>query len=192
MAHVLVVGALASSLGAVACAPPTAGDKVKADLETMRSETTADKLLDRGKAFATIGDSTRAEEYLAAAIEQGADPKEALPLLMNVCITAGRYRAAAQYAEGHLRRHPDDVRTRFVLATLYVALGENQPARTNLERVVEQRPNDANAQYALAVLARDADNDLVDADKHFREYLRLDPNGAHAEEAKSSLLKRVP
>jgi hypothetical protein len=47
-----------------------------------------------------------------------------------------------------------------------------------------------NAHYALAVLSRD-ENDPVGADKHFREYLRLAPNGPHAEEAQASLLESV-
>ncbi len=177
---------------AAACGPKTPAEKAQADLDAVRSEATTEKLIDRGKAFASVGDSTRAEEYLVAALEQGANPKEVMPILMNVCISAGRYRVAIQYAETHLRRHPDDARTRLVVGTLYAALGENKPARENLELAVEQRPNDPNAHYALAVLARDGDNDLVEADKHFREYLRLDPNGAHAEEARSSLLKRMP
>jgi uncharacterized protein HemY len=158
----------------------------------MRNEATADKLLDRGKGFAQLGDSTRAEEYLAAALEAGADPKEVMPLLLSVCVQTGRYRSAIQHAEGQLRKHPDDVRTKFVLGTLYAAVGDNKEARSTLEAVVVARPNDSKAHYALAVLARDADNDLVVADQHFREYLRLEPNGAHAEEAKASLLKKVP
>jgi Tfp pilus assembly protein PilF len=177
-----------------ACGPRTPAETTKADLETMRRETEADKLVERGKAFAAVGDTTRAEEYLVAALDQGADPRVVLPVLMQVCVSTGRYRVAIQYAESHLRNHPDDVRTRFVVGTLYAAVGDVKTARENLVTVCEQRPNDSKAHYALAVLARDdAENqDLVLADKHFREYLRLDPNGAHAEEAKSSLLKRMP
>jgi Tfp pilus assembly protein PilF len=184
----LLIAALA------ACGPRTPAEATKADLDTMKRETEVDKLVDRGRGFASVGDFTRAEEYLAAALEQGAEPKVVLPMLMQVCIASGKYRVAVQYGENHLRKHPDDVRTRFVVGTLYAALGDSRPARENLETVVEQRPNDSNAHYALAVLARDdAQNpDLVLADRHFREYLRLDPNGAHAEEAKNSLLKRMP
>ena len=54
------------------------------------------------------------------------------------------------------------------------------------------RPDDAKAHYALAILARDSENDVVGADRHFREYLRIEPNGAHAEEARASLLRRMP
>jgi uncharacterized protein HemY len=161
-------------------------------MQTFRTEGSTDKLLDRGKAFAAFGDTTRAEEYLAAALDQGADPREALPLLLQVCVQTGRYRSAIQHAENHLRKHPDDIRTRFVVGTLYVAIGETKDAKSNLETVVSARPDDAKAHYALAVLARDNENDVVGADRHFREYLRIEPNGAHAEEARASLLKRMP
>jgi Tfp pilus assembly protein PilF len=178
-------------LALVGCAR-TPGEKAQADIATLHAEATAQKLADRGKGFAAVGDSTRAEEYLAAALDAGADPKEILPLLLSVCVQTGRYRSAIQHAENQLRRHPDDVRTKFVLGTLYAAIGENKEARSRLEEVVVARPDDSRAHYALAVLIRDADNDPVGADQHFREYLRLEPNGAHAEEARASLLKRMP
>jgi tetratricopeptide (TPR) repeat protein len=161
-------------------------------MATFRRESTTDNLVERGKAFATIGDTTRAEEYLAAALDQGADAQKVLPLLLQVCVQTGRYRSAIQHAENHLRRHPDDVRTRFVLGTLYAAIGETKEARSALETVVGERPNEAKAHYALAVLARDTENDVVSADRHFREYLRIEPAGSHAEEARASLLKRMP
>ncbi|MBX3189254.1 MAG: tetratricopeptide repeat protein [Labilithrix sp.] len=161
-------------------------------MATFRRESTTDKLVERGRGFAAVGDTTRAEDYFAAALEQGADPNEVLPLLLAVCVQTQRYRSAIQHAENHLRRHPEDIRTRFVLGTLYAALGETKPAREQLEQVVGARPNDSKAHYALAVLARDNENDVVLADRHFREYLRIEPNGAHAEEARASLLKRMP
>ena len=161
-------------------------------MATFRREATTDKLLDRGKAFAAIGDTTRAEEYFAAALDQGADPRAVMPLLLQVCVQTGRYRSAIQHAENHLRKHPDDLRTRFVVGTLYSAIGETKDAKTALETVVSARPDDAKALYSLAILARDNENDVVGADRHFREYLRIEPNGAHAEEARASLLKRMP
>jgi Tfp pilus assembly protein PilF len=175
-----------------ACGPTTAVAQAEADLATIRTEHSAAKLVERGKAFAAVGDLTRAEEYLVAALDQGADPKQALPTLLDVCVGGGRYRSAVQHAENHLRRHPHDQATRLVLGTLYAALGEGRDAKTALEQVVEARPDDAQAHYVLAVVARDTDGDVVQADRHFREYLRIEPNGAHAEEARASLLKRMP
>ena len=104
----------------------------------------------------------------------------------------GRYRSAIQHAENQLRKHPDDMRTRYVLGTLYAAVGDERNAHASLEKVVASRPDDPGAHYALAVLARDTESDPVGADLHFREYLRMEPNGAHAEEARASLLKKVP
>ncbi len=160
-------------------------------MATMANEQSQDKLFDRGRAFAAVGDSTRAEEYLAAALQRGADPAKVIPVLLDVCIRDGRYRSAIFYAENHLRTHPADVPTRFVLGTLYAAIGEGPRAKEHLERVVEAKPNEARAHYALAVLMRDQ-QDPVGADRHFREYLRLAPDGSHAEEARASLLTRMP
>jgi predicted Zn-dependent protease len=165
---------------------------VEQDFATVRKEHTAEVLLERGKAFAAIGDHTRAEEYLASAIEAGADRRTAMPLLLDVCVRGGRYRSAIQHGENHLRRHPNDIRTRLVVGTLYAALDEPQSAKAQLEQVVVERPNEAQAHYVLAVVARDSEHDVVLADRHFREYLRIQPNGSHAEEAKASLLKRMP
>jgi len=171
---------------------PTAGTNVQARMATMRKEQTQDKLVDRGKAFASIGDTTRAEQYFAAAMSQGKNEAAILPMLLTVCLSDGRYRVAIEYAEQYLKEHPSDVRVRFVLGTIYEAVGEEEPARSNLEAVLGAEPEDADAHYALAVLLRDGDHDPVAADPHFREYLRLRPRGSHAEEAEASLMKSVP
>lgn len=183
--------ATALSLGLLACAH-SAADKVKADLETLREEHSKEKLVNRGKGFAAVGDLTRAEEYLAAALDEGADPKDILPLLLDICIRGGKYRSAIQHAENHLRKHPSDHATWLVVGTLHAALGEDREAKDALQRVVEARPDDAQAHYVLAILARDNENDVISADRHFREYLRIEPNGPHADEARASLLKRMP
>ncbi len=203
---------------AVACAAcaPSAAQKVEADIAAVRQESDAKTLVERGKAFAAVGDHTRAEEYLASGIEAGADPRDVLPLLMDVCVKTGRYRSAIQHGENHLRKFPHDMRTRVMVGALYAAINESKQAKEQLERVVKSDANDepdatstdagnakgppapspvrlqAQAHYLLAVVARDNDNDVVGADRHFREYLRIEPNGAHADEARASLLKRVP
>ena len=178
-------------LAAAGCAPPTPAESAQKDMAVFNRESTIERLVDRGRGFAAVGDYTRAEEYLAAALEQGADPRKILPQLIEICVHTGKFRSAIQHAENHLRRHPDDVRTRFVAATLHAALNETREAQKQLQTVIEVRPNEAKAHYALGVLARDTE-DAGAADRHFREYLRIEPNGDHAEEARAALLKKVP
>lgn len=180
------------TLAALAGCAKTPSQKTQADLATYREEQRAPLLLERGRTFATLGDPTRAEEYLVAALDAGAPPSDVMPLLLDVCVRGGRYRSAIQYAENHLRKWPRDVGTRLVLGTLYAAVGEHRSARLTLERVVSERPDEAQAHYTLGVLARDDDDDLQAADRHFREYLRIAPTGQHAEEARASLLTQVP
>lgn len=174
-----------------ACAPP-AGTQVRAEVQTMSRERTPDKLVERGKAFASIGDLTRAEQYLAAALDQGADPKVVLPWLLKVCIEARRYRGAIDYAENQLKKRPQDDHLRVLLANLYAAVDDPRRAREQFEIVLQQHPDRAEVHYSLAVLLRDQNQDRVQADVHFREYLRLTPQGPHADEARGSLLKSVP
>lgn len=180
--------ALTAGLALGACAKPPES-KVANQLKTFQEEETQAKLIARGKAFANVGDYTRAEQYLAAALEQGADPKTVMPLLLKVCVAERRYRVAIDYAEPELKRHPANFRLRFVLASLYATIGDTAGARGQLERVATDRPDYAPVHFALAVLLRDEEGDLVEADRHFREYLRLDPDGDHADEARGSLLK---
>lgn len=187
----LLIALVSGALAIAGCAPPTPAESAQKDMQIMNRETTHDRLVERGRAFAAVGDYTRAEEYLAAALDQGADARKVLPQLLEICVQTGKFRSAIQHGENHLRKHPDDVRTRFVVATLYAALNENKAAKKQLQTVVEVRPNEARAHYVLGVLARE-DEDAVGADRHFREYLRIEPNGDHAEEARASLLKKVP
>jgi tetratricopeptide (TPR) repeat protein len=197
----------------VSCTPSPV-QKAEADIASLRRESDAKTLVERGKGFAAVGDHTRAEEYLASGIEAGADPRDVLPILMDVCVKTGRYRSAIQHGENHLRKHPRDLGTRVMVGALYVAISDSKQARAQLEQVVKSDGSQevpaavkapasdhssaqparlmAQAHYLLAVVARDSENDVVEADRHFREYLQFEPNGPHAEEAKASLLKRVP
>jgi len=188
MRRLAVAGLL---LPALAGCTPKPGDTEASQINTVQAEETPDKLVARGRAFAMVGDLGRAEQYFAAALEHGGEPSVALPLLLRVCADARRYRAGIDYAEPQLKRHPDDHRLRFVVASFYATIGETVAARAELERIAHERPDFAAVHYALAVLLRDEAGDVVSADTHFREYLRIEPRGSHAEEARSSLLKLV-
>lgn len=187
-AALIRAGLCVALLGAAGCAqnakPPTT---IEGQRRAERQQLIEDALL-----FVRMGDATRAEQYLNAAVERGADERKVFPILLSVCIRDKRYRAAAEYAENYLRKHPTDHRVRFVLATLYVGLGDTEPAREQFERLLAGRPGHADAHFAYAVLLRDYARDHAAADRHFRAYLTLRPSGAHREEAEGSLLSRVP
>lgn len=148
--------------------------------------------LQRAHQLADAADYTRAEQYLNLATKHGGDPARVMPLLIDVCVRDQRYRAALQYAEEHLRRHPRAYRLRYIEATLLRALGDIGKSRQELQRVLDASPEYADAHYSMAVLLRDQLGSYVEADRHFREYLRLAPRGQHAEEAGDSLLEAMP
>ncbi|PKN45437.1 MAG: hypothetical protein CVU63_08870 [Deltaproteobacteria bacterium HGW-Deltaproteobacteria-20] len=190
--RLLLAGSTVMAIAAaVACGPPPA-TPVKHNIEKVKQEREPDKLVARGKAFAQMGDLTRAEQYFASAMEQGADPDEVMPLLLRICIESGRFRVGIDHARNHLKVRPDNVALRFLLGSMLQAVGEIPAAREQLERVVSTEPEHADAHYSLAVIARDHEGDLMRADRHFREYLRLRPDGPYADEARSSLLESVP
>src|SRR6201999_1173881 len=139
------------------------GSKIAAQVATVRVEEAPEKLLARGRAFMEVGDLGRAEQYFASAIDHGAEPRVALPLLLRACALEKRYRAALDYAEPHLQRHPGDTPLRVVVASFYTCIVDTPSARTELLRVVQDQPEMASAHFALAVLLRDEDGDRVQA-----------------------------
>jgi tetratricopeptide (TPR) repeat protein len=183
--------ALLFACSSVACAR-TPGAEMERRVEIAERESEPERLLARARAFAQIGDFTRAEQYIDAARLSGAESDQVLPLLLEVCIKDKRYRSAVQHTQDYLRKRPRAYRVRFMLATLYVGLAEADAARREFERVLREEPNHAAAHYMLALVLRDDLGHLGEADLHFREYLRLEPRGTHAEDAESALLQRVP
>jgi Flp pilus assembly protein TadD len=161
------------------------------DARDVRPGQTLEQLVERGRAFAAAGDPTRAEQYLTAALEGGADPQKVLPPLLRACIAAHRYRVAAEYVSDHLRRSPEDPSLRLLDGMLQAAVGDRALALREFQAVLRARPDDSEGHYALAVLLRDSMDDPMGADEHFRAYLRVAPNGLHAAEARASLVEPV-
>jgi tetratricopeptide (TPR) repeat protein len=184
----ILCGALLSLSGCMSGnSPPAAstGDPAHGTPETRF-------FLENARAFAAQQDYTRAEQYLNLAAQSGSPDFEVTPLLVDVCVQDQRYRAALQYVQDYLRRHPRAYRLRFVQASLLSAIGEVARAREELEKVLSANPRHADAHYSLAVLLRDELGSHLEADEHFRSYLELRPRGAHAEEAGQSLLETMP
>ena len=179
-----------AALATPACASKPS-ERVARDVATVRTERTPDKLVARGVAFASVGDLTRAEQYLAAALDAGADPNVVLPKLLRVCVTSGNHRAAINYATPLLQRHPEDANLRFVVAELRAVTGDGAGARADLEQVVARAPDEPAPHFAFARLLKDQLGDTVGADREFRAYLRVAPAGEHADESRASLLLAV-
>jgi tetratricopeptide (TPR) repeat protein len=147
-----------------------------------------EELEERGQAFAAIGDPTRAEQYLSAALDKGADVRRVLPVLVRVCIESGRYRAASEHLRAYLLNDPDNPKLHVLYGLLEASVGDRSVALREYAAALRTQPDDPAVHYALAILLRDGVGDAGGADAQFREYLRLVPQGEHAAEARASLL----
>lgn len=150
-------------------------------------ETAGRELYERGHELARQGDSVRAEQYLAAALEAGHDPSETLPLLMRVCLLNSRLRAALNHAEPYLRQHPDAVWLRYLVATVYLGLRQPSRAREELLTIEAQAPNHARTRYLLGLTEWEGFGDERAAREHFSAYARLEPGGRYAAEVEQWL-----
>ncbi len=147
----------------------------------------SERYLAQGDEFARAGDLIRAEQYFALALRAGYPEQAVLPRLLHVCLAGSRLRAALSYAESHLLRHPDAWVLRSLVASLEAALGQPELARRELRRVLADRPEEAEANYMLAVLERDVFAGDDSASQAFAAYLRARPHGDHQAEARSWL-----
>ncbi len=177
-------------LFAAGCARESAGP-ANATL-SLRNQQTLAELVERGRAFAMIGDLTRGEQYLSAALEHGADARRVLPPLVHVCVEAGRYRVAADYVRSYMDADPDSTDLHLLYGLLEAAVGDRELARREYEGVIRSHPDDSAGHYALAVLLRDGLGDASGSEVHFREYLRIAPQGVHAAEARAALASEAP
>jgi tetratricopeptide (TPR) repeat protein len=145
----------------------------------------AAELFSHGEEAAKQGDTVRAEQYLSMALDRGFDEKRVLPIMLRVCLSSSRLRAALNHAEPYLRENPNDRRLRYLVATIHLGLGQLDDARIDLNHLLRLDPNDANAHYLLGVLESGAQ--VKQAPKYFRKYLKLAPQGEHAVEVRSRL-----
>jgi tetratricopeptide (TPR) repeat protein len=139
-------------------------------------------LFERGLALTAEGDSVRAEQYLAAALREGHDWRQALPPLLRVCLTGSRLRAGLNYANPYLRLHPDETWLRYLTATVYLGLGQPLRAREHLQAIRGKEPYRARTEYLLGQTEWEGFGNGAAAADHFREYLRVDPQGTNARE----------
>jgi hypothetical protein len=170
----------------VACAHP--GTRAGHLASTAAAEQlAADGLLARGIASLHAGDGLRAEQYLVLAVRAGAPASRVIVPLVQACVSSSRLQSALDHALPHLRRHPDAWRLRLVVAAIQLALGRSHVAQDEIERVLRVEPRAARAHYLSAVIARDVRGDERAASAGFAAYVRAEPDGEHAAEARAFL-----
>ena len=173
-------------VAAAACgesAPPPPQETARDPMNDVDAET----LYRRGLTLADEGDFVRSEQYLSAAITKGYPEDRVLPKLVRLCLLGSRVRTAVSYIEPYLERHPHDWSLRYLNATLYVALEQNDAARTEVLRVLEDVPTRPEPHWLLGTLLRDAFHDRPAALAEFQKYLELAPAGEHAEDARRTI-----
>ncbi len=189
MGRITVTLALVAASAALSGCGATATQSLKANAQIVQRESTPELLTTRGDAYAAVGDTTRAEQYFAAALSVGGDASVLTRRLIRVCVADQRFHVALLYAENHLRRDPDDHPVRFALATILAGIGETDRAQQHLELLEIAAPQDADVHFALAVLLHEGGHDALRADKEFRLYLHYAPGGVNAAQAHASLLR---
>lgn len=157
--------------------PPSHSDPI--------AEVPSEELYRRGLARAQQGDLGRAEQYIAAALSKGHPHQQALPMLLRVCVAANRYRHALTYARTYMERFPDDWSLRYLVATIQMAMGDEDEARTELAKVIRQAPDRPGPHFLMAELLRERQPD--DAQNHYQRYLELAEDGPNAAAAREAL-----
>jgi len=147
----------------------------------------ATELYEQGNRYANQGDMVRAEQYVSSAMARGYPARQALLLLIRICVAESRLGAAMKYAEPYLRKNPGDWRLRFIVSSVLLALDRPEEARTELVRVLKDAPDYAPSHYLLGVIYRDEYNDKFSAFNHFSKYLEIQPKGRHSAEVRSWL-----
>lgn len=177
------LGLCLAALSLGACGATSTAPAAHATGESVNRD--AHDLFHRGELAAAQGDTVRAEQYLGMALDRGFDEAKVLPIMLRVCLSSSRLRAALNHAEPYLRQHPNDQRLRYLVATIHLGLGQLDEARIHLNHLLRLDPNNTQAHYLLGVLESGARPDQ--APEHFRKYLSLSPTGEHAVEIKSRL-----
>jgi tetratricopeptide (TPR) repeat protein len=144
----------------------------------------------RARALLAAGDTLRAEQYALLALRHGHPEREVIVPLVQACLASSRLRAALVYAEPFLRRNPEHVRLRYLVATVHLGLGHASIAERELARVSARWPDLPEAHYLRGVIARDAFGDLDAARMRFERDLALAPDGGHAPELRAWLTEQ--
>lgn len=192
-AHRLLSTARTVSLGAVLLWLSACGAALQ-PLPTTEAEIkplSREQVLEVAAELERRGDVVRAEQYYRLALTRGAPESAVVPRLLSLYVNARQFRMAILTAEEFLRRHPEHAQTQLLLSALYEAVGDHRRAIDLYRSLIRRMPDNADAHFALAIALRTEGLEPVSADRHFRRYLELNPDGPYAEQAQASLLTEV-
>jgi Tfp pilus assembly protein PilF len=163
----------------------------QADPTPAQREEAAKELHRIGLSHYKTGDSLRAEEYLASALEAGGSANVILPDLMRASIRGRRYQAAIRYFEDYRADlgRPQRAELEVVAGVLYLGVDQPEMARSSFEKSLEIQPKNARAELLLGQVLHDDLQDYAASDAHFRSYLALEPEGEGAAVARAGLMK---
>jgi len=131
------------------------------------------------------GDYLRAEQYYLRAEALGVPEKQVLPRILRVLIASQRYGEALERCHRQLQNDPGDRATRYVEASLYVALDKPKEAERELSALMRDQPSDPDAYLALGRLYKELDP--IRAREMFEKYLKLAPSGEAAAQVRYDL-----
>lgn len=146
-------------------------------------------LLEKGRNYARLGQSVRAEQYLLAALRQGAEPRLVYPTLVETCVQSGRLQSALVHVQAAIALSPTDARLRQLAASLYLALGQQEQAGFEAARLAESVGSSDQTLYFLGDFYEFGKKDDRTAEAYYRKYLARLPEGSEAYWARSGILR---
>lgn len=152
---------------------------------TVTDSRSASELVARGREAAVRGDAVRAEQYLSLAIDQGADRRQVMPLLLDACLKSSHLRAALNHAQPYLLEHPEDDALRYLVAAVHMGLGQLVQARRELGLLLQSSSSNADAHYLLGIIESASNIDA--ARSHFRAVLEYSKDETQKIEVESRL-----
>lgn len=171
-------------LSALLCACAS-GPNIDPNHPASLEKASAAELLTVGRDAAQRGDSVRAEQYLAMAMEEGADARVVMPILLKACIRSSHLRTALNHAEPHLLANPEDDELRKLVANIHLGLGQTADARRELGLLLQRSESNPDAHYLLGVIA--TREDIGAARAHFLKAIEYTDSEERRTEVRSRL-----
>ena len=147
----------------------------------------AEQWFQRGLALEETGaPPDQALQAYRKAVELNPNAAGALVNLGTIAFRAHRLREATSYYERAIEADPRYPLAHFNLGNVFDEMGQLESARVQYELALHLNPAYADAHFNLALVA-ERNSDHMRALKHWKAYLKLDPSGSWADQARKQL-----